>query len=126
MTLAQQFMGPEKSLFLAADEPDKFCRVLDFAVEVAVSFGLAQLEAGVHLPLVFDPSASPAVIPPKFFREFELPRLRRLFSALKSGGSLANWLHIAGPVESILPYYPEAGVEVANFDYCVDPVLARQ
>jgi uroporphyrinogen decarboxylase len=126
MTLAMQLLGPEKTLFLAVDEPDLFADVLDFAVEVSAAFGLAQIEAGVHLPLVFDPSASPAVIPPQFFREFVLPRTKRLFSALKSGGSLANWLHIAGPAETIFPFYPEAGVEIANFDYCIDPIRARQ
>jgi uroporphyrinogen decarboxylase len=126
MTLAMQLMGPDKTLFLAADEPDLFAGVLDFALEVAISFGLAQIEAGAHLPLVFDPSASPAVIPPQFFREFVLPRTKRLFSALKSGGSFANWLHIAGPAETIFPFYPEAGVDIANFDYCIDPLRARQ
>ncbi len=45
---------------------------------------------------------------------------------MKSGGSFANWLHIAGPAETIYQYYPEAGVEIANFDYCVDPLRARQ
>jgi uroporphyrinogen decarboxylase len=126
MTLAMQLMGPEKTLFLAADEPDLFARVLDFSLEVAISFGLAQIEAGAHLPMVFDPSASPAVIPPQLFREFLLPRIKRLFSALKAGGSLANWLHIAGPAETIYPFYPEAGVDIANFDYCIDPLRARQ
>ncbi|MGO9377569.1 MAG: uroporphyrinogen decarboxylase family protein [Dissulfurispiraceae bacterium] len=126
MTLAMQLMGPEKALFLSVDEPDLFCRVLDFATDVAIAFGLAQIEAGVHMPFVFDPSASPAVVPPQFFREFLLSRLKRLFSALKSGGSLANWLHIAGPAETIFPYYQEAGVELANFDYSIDPLRARQ
>ena len=126
MTLATQLLGPEKALFLAIDEPDLFARVLDFAVEVAIAFGRAQIEAGAHLPVVFDPCASLAVIPPQFFREFELPRLTRLFTALKSAGALANWLHIAGPAEAIYPYYPEAGVEIANVDYCIDPVRARQ
>jgi uroporphyrinogen decarboxylase len=126
MTLAMQLLGPEKALFLAVDEPDLFARVLDFAADVAVAFGLAQLEEGAHLPVVFDPSASPAVIPPQFFREFELPRLTRLFTAFKSAGALANWLHIAGPAESILPYYPEAGVDIANLDYCIDPLHARR
>jgi uroporphyrinogen decarboxylase len=126
MTLAMQLMGAEKALYLAIDEPDTFARVLDFCVEVAVSFGQAQIEAGVHLPVIFNPSASPAVIPPQFFREFELPRLKNLFSALKSGGSLANWLHIAGPAETIFPFYPESGVEIANFDYCIDPHHAQR
>ncbi|HXE95329.1 MAG TPA: uroporphyrinogen decarboxylase family protein [Dongiaceae bacterium] len=126
MTLAMQLLGAEKTLFLAIDNPDLFARVLDFAVEIEISFGLAQIEAGAHLPMVFDPSASPAVIPPQFFREFELPRLKRLFSVFKSAGAAASWLHIAGPADAIFPYYPEAGVEIANFDYCVDPLRASR
>ena len=125
MTLAMQLLGPEKILYLAADEPDQFARILDYALDVVLAFGLAQIEAGAHLPVVFDPSASPAVIPAGLFREFELPRLKKLFSALQGGGSAANWLHIAGPAESILPYYPEAGVNIANFDYCIDPLRAQ-
>jgi len=126
MTLTTQLIGIEKALYLAIDEPDKFTYLLNFAVEVIIQFGLAQIEAGAHLPVVFDPSSSPAVIPPQFFREFELPRLKRVFSAFKEAGAVANWLHIAGPTDPILPFYPQAGVDIANFDYCVDPLTAQQ
>ena len=90
-----------------------------FRPEVLLRFGQAQIRSGAHLPLVFDPAASPAVVPPQFFREFEVPRLQRLFQALTAEGTAGNWLHIAGPVAGILPYYPKAGVDLANFDYCV-------
>lgn len=126
MTLAMQLLGPEKALFLAVDEPDLFGTVLDFAVEVILAFGLAQLGAGVHTPMVFDPSSSPAVVPSGFFREFVLPRLTRIFSRFKAAGSVINWLHIAGPAASIFPFYTEAGVELANVDYCIDPLFARR
>ena len=120
-TIATQLLGMENALLMAADEPERFERVLDFSLELAVSFGKAQVAAGAHLPVVFDPSASPVVIPPRFFREFELPRLKRLFDALTAAGAAASWLHAAGPAETILPYYPEAGVNIANFDYEVTP-----
>jgi uroporphyrinogen decarboxylase len=126
MTLAMQLLGAETALYLAIDQPEHFARLLDFAAEVAIRFGAAQLEAGVHLPIVFDPSASPAVIPHQFFREFELPRLQKVFTAMKQAGAAANWLHIAGPAVPILPFYPQAGVDIANFDYCVNPLEAQQ
>ena len=125
MTLACQLLGAERALFAAVDEPEAFERLLDFATDVAVSFGQAQLQAGAHLCVVFDPSASPAVVPPTLFRELLAPRLRRLCEALKRKGSLANWLHIAGPVEPILPLYPDCRVDIANIDYCVDAKRAR-
>jgi uroporphyrinogen decarboxylase len=123
-TLATQLLGIENALYMAADDPQQLERVMDFAVEVAIEFGAAQIRFGAHLPIVFDPSASPVVIPPKFFREFELPRLRRLFEGLRAAGAIANWLHIAGPVGPILPYYAKAGVTIANFDYCLTPADA--
>ena len=104
-TLAAQLMGLEAALYLAADAPARLELLMDFATDIAISFGRAQIRAGAHLPMVFDPSGSPAVIPPGFFREFELPRLKRIFTALADEGAVANWLHIAGPVKPILPYY---------------------
>ncbi len=121
MTLATQLVGMETALYLAIDDPDSFERLLDFAMRVVIRFGEAQVEAGAHLPLVFDPSASTAVIPPSFFREFELPRLKRLFSELKAAGALSGWLHIAGPIAPLVSFYEETGAEIFNFDYCVEP-----
>ncbi len=126
MSLATQLLGLETALYLAVDDHEKFERLLDFAADIAISFGVAQLEAGAHLPMVFDPSASPAVVPPQFFREMLAPRLTRLFAALKNAGALCNWLHIAGPAAPILPLYPGLGVDIANFDYEVDPLTAQQ
>jgi len=125
MTLACQLLGAERALFAAVDEPEAFERLLDFAADVAARFGQAQLEAGAHLCIVFDPSASPAVVPPALFREILAPRLRRLCDALKRKGNSATWLHIAGPVEPILPLYADCGVDIANIDYCVDAKRAR-
>jgi uroporphyrinogen decarboxylase len=122
-TLATQLLGLESTLYLAIDDAASLARLMDFAVEVVIRFGQAQLRAGAHLPLVFDPAASPAVVPPSFFREFELPRLQRVFEALSGAGAIANWLHIAGPAVPIMAYYPKAGVDIANFDY---PVSAAE
>lgn len=118
-TLTSQLLGLENALYLAIDDSPRLERLMDFATEVIVRFGLAQIQDGSHLPIVFDPSASPAVIPPKFFRELELPRLKRIFQAFEGAGAVANWLHIAGPAGPILSYYPKAGTHIANFDYYV-------
>ena len=126
MTLAQQLLGAEAALYLAVDEPQRFEEVLDLATRVALRWGVALLAAGAHVAMVFEPAASPAVVPPAFFRELVLPRLARLFPAFKKAGALATWLHIAGATEPILGYYREAGVDIANLDYDVDPVRAGQ
>lgn len=124
MTLAVQLLGAEAALFMAVDAPDRYADLLDLCALVAMRFGLAQLEAGVHTPLVFDPAASPAMVPPALFREFELPRLACVFAAFERAGAVANWLHIAGPTASILPLYARAGVTLAQFDYGVEAATA--
>ncbi len=124
MTLATQLMGIEKTIYLAIDEPGEFAGLLEFATEVVIRFGLAQLEAGVHLPIVFDPSSTTTVIPPQFYREFVAPQLKKVFTAFKDKGSIANWIHTAGLVEPILTYYPQIGVDLANIDFCVNPQTA--
>ena len=124
MSLTQQLMGPEAALYFAADEPQLFEKLLDSTTEIARRFGQAQLAAGAHVVMVFDPAASPAVVPPAFFRAFILPRLGILCRSFKQAGALANWLHIAGPTEPILASYADAGVDIANLDYAVDPVRA--
>ena len=48
-----------------------------------------------------------------------------MFGAFRTAGSSATWLHIAGPTGSILPFYAEAGVDIANFDYPVSPEAAQ-
>lgn len=125
MTVATQLLGIEAALYLAIDDPGRFERLLDFTAEVAVRYGVAQVEAGAHIVMMMDPSASPAVVPPAFFRELVLPRVKKVFSACRKAGAVATWLNIAGPTQGILPYYPEAGADIANFDYYVDPATAR-
>lgn len=126
MTLAVQFLGPEQALYLAVDEPERFERLLDFNTELALRFGLAQLAAGAHLPMVFEPAGCPEVVPPAFFRELIAPRLQRIFAGFRAAGAVANWLHIAGQTLPILPSFPALGADIGNFDYCVEPLRLRQ
>ena len=121
MTLAVQLLGMEKALYLAADEPDRFLQLLDYAAAVSKTFGLAQLAAGAHVVLVFEPAACPEVVPLGLFREMIGPRLSALFAAFRRAGAMGSWLHIAGRCAPILPRYSALGAHIGNFDYCVDP-----
>jgi uroporphyrinogen decarboxylase len=121
MTLAVQFLGMEAALSLAADEPDRFVKLLDHTAEVGARFGLAQLAAGAHLVLVFEPAASPEVVPPGLFRELIGPRIAATFAAFREAGAIGNWLHVAGRTGAILPRYAGLGADIGCFDYCVDP-----
>ncbi|MCF7936752.1 MAG: uroporphyrinogen decarboxylase family protein [Synergistales bacterium] len=128
LTLASQLMGLEAALYLVMDEPERFEQLHALAAETVRRFGLALLDAGAHGIMLFNPSASPEVVPAQFFREFECPRLRALGEAFRKAGSAALWFNTAGPVESILPLYRGCGADIGNLDYCVAPedVLAME
>lgn len=125
MTLAAQLYGAESALYLIADDRPRFESALDFAVEVAMRYGAAQIAAGAHMVMVLDPMASPAVVPPEFFRELLLPRLRQVIASQRTAEALTTWLNIAGPTAPVLPCYAEIGADIATFDYYVEPAEAR-
>ncbi|MGE5506331.1 MAG: uroporphyrinogen decarboxylase family protein [Actinomycetota bacterium] len=120
MTLAVQFLGMEAALFLAADQPERFLSLLDFATRLAQAFGEAQLAAGADVVMIFDPAACPEVVPAGLFREMLGPRVSQLCEAFRRAGALANWLHVAGRSAPIIPYYSRVGVDIGNVDYCID------
>ncbi len=126
MSLTMQLLGPEKTLFLSVDDPEKFTQILEFSKNVSIEFGKAQIEAGVHLLVLFEPSGSPAVVPHQFFREFIMPHIKEIFSCFKKARVLANCLHIPGHTGSILQYYPKLGIDIANFDYYIDPIEVKR
>lgn len=120
LTLTAQLMGLEAALYLAIDAPDRFAQLLDIAAQFGQACGRAQLEAGAHAVMLFDPVASPEVVPPQFYRELALPRVRASLAELRSAGAWFTWLHVTGNTLPILRYYEQAGADLANLDYSVD------
>lgn len=91
MTIAGQLLGPEKLLFSLVDYPDDVKGLLDFVTEAAISYGKAQAEAGAHLIIIYDPMASPSIIPFELFRHVELPNLKKICIRLKEVRNLGLW-----------------------------------
>lgn len=124
--LACQLIGMENALYLAVDDSEAFTALLDFSTEFCISYGTALIESGAHLPILFDVAASSEIIPAAFFREFEMPRLKKIFTRFKAAGSIAGGLFITGNIGPILQYFPETGVDIVNFDYCVSPESVKK
>lgn len=120
MSIAGQLMGLEKLLYLLLDSPQEFERFLDYTSQISLDFGLALLQAGIHIPAILDPSASQSVIPSEIFLRFLLPRYQYIFNCFESAQPLASWLIITGNTKDLLPYYPQCGINIASIDYEVD------
>lgn len=117
LSIASQMIGLESFLYLLADSSLKAEQLIDFTEQVAISYGAALLRAGAHCLIVFDPIASPSVIPPALFAHHEAPRLKRLFSRLGAEGAALSWLSIAGATQKIVPLYSKIGIDLATIDY---------
>jgi len=126
MTILTQIMGMEKALFLAVDELDTFLTLLDFTTSFAVELARLMIHAGVSVPVLFDPSDSPEIIPPQFFREFVQPKIREILLETKKAGCLFNWLNITGDITTIFPFVNIPEVDILNIDYSVDPEIAAE
>lgn len=119
MSIASQIMGLEAFLYKLVDNSDGINQVLDFAEKVAISYGNALIKAGAHCPVVFDPVASPGVIPPSLFVHYEVQRLERMYNAFRVEGAPISWISIAGATQKIIPYFKKTGINLATIDYVV-------
>ncbi|VAX23206.1 hypothetical protein MNBD_NITROSPINAE01-1206 [hydrothermal vent metagenome] len=116
MTLASRIMDIEKMLYMIVDHPNKFRDILMFCKEVSRTFAVALANEGADGIIMFDPSASPAVLPSKIFREFELDAVTYVFSEVKNKNAIA-WYSVAGPVQSNNAILTETGADITTVDY---------
>lgn len=71
--------------------PAEVHKLMDLVCENLITFGKAQLEAGVDILTISDPSGTGEILGPKMFREFDLPYLNAIVDALNNkcvGGTL--------------------------------------
>jgi uroporphyrinogen decarboxylase len=119
VTIASQLTGIEPFLYQVADSPAAVNSLLDFTERVAIAYGKALLRAGAHCIVIFDPVASPAVLPPSLFVNYEFPRLARMSKAFRLAGASVSWISIAGATQKLMPYFSRAGINLATVDYVV-------
>jgi uroporphyrinogen-III decarboxylase len=84
--------GMQESFYLMIDNPRLFRDALKFAEEQAVSWGLAQIEAGAHAIWYGDCNASMHLISPGQFQKWALEPCRRVCQVFKEAGALV-FLH---------------------------------
>ena len=120
LTIASRIMDIEKMLYMIVDEPDNFKKLLAFTLEVTLVFIRHLLAAGADCIIMFNPSASPAVLPAKIFKEFELPNLKRIFSFVKEFNPEAiTWYSVAGAVQDIIKELEHVNLDIMTIDYLV-------
>lgn len=104
------------------DDPAFVRDLLEFVLQLAISFGRAQIDAGAHLIGIGDPAAS--LTGPRLYRDFVLPYQQRLVDALHAAGAAVR-LHICGNTRRILPSLATLGCGIVDVDSLVPIDEAR-
>jgi MtaA/CmuA family methyltransferase len=117
MALAADLRGVTNVLTDLYDRPEWLTGLLDFCLEIALSFARRQIELGADIVGLGDSICSQ--ISPVMYRRFGLPYEQRVFAAIHEMGALGR-LHICGNISSLLPDIRTCGADIVDVDWMVD------
>jgi [methyl-Co(III) methanol-specific corrinoid protein]:coenzyme M methyltransferase len=102
--------------------PQKIRPFLDLGEKAGTALAKALIDAGADIIAVEDMTASPDLIAPATYRDFELEYQSRQFQAI----SVPKILHICGNVDSIIGWMGQTGAEIISLEPKASAKLARQ
>ena len=95
------------------DDPEFISEIFEFALNVEIAFGKAQVAAGADLIGVGDAAAS--LVGPKFYDQFVWPCEKRLVDSLRATG-VRTRLHICGNTGPILAAMGKMNCAIVDLD----------
>ena len=101
--------------------PEKIRPFLEIGMKAGATLARALVEAGADIISCEDMTASPDLIAPKTYREYEMEYQRRQFEGI----SVPKILHICGNVDGIVEYMGETGAEILSLEPKANVQLAR-
>jgi MtaA/CmuA family methyltransferase len=119
---AADLRGVTNFLMDLMDEESFIADLMDRCTEVAIEFGVAQVEAGADTVGMGDAIVSQ--MSPRTYEELVLPRERRIVEAIHAAGGLVR-LHICGNITPHLAGVAKLGADIVDLDWMVDMAAAR-
>lgn len=98
-------------------ESEAMKELLEICTQQAISFALAQVEAGADIIGIGDAAAS--LIGPAMYEEFALPYEKRIVEAVQKAGAKTR-LHICGNISPLLDMVKETSSDIIDCDWMVD------
>jgi [methyl-Co(III) methanol-specific corrinoid protein]:coenzyme M methyltransferase len=102
--------------------PQKIRPFLDVGEKAGTALAKALIDAGADIIAVEDMTASPDLIAPTTYRDFELEYQAKQFEAIP----VPKILHICGNVDSIVGWMCQTGAEIISLEPKASAKLARQ
>ena len=121
-TIAGSMLDSVPILKATFKTPDKIPPFLEVAEKAGTTLAKALVEAGADIISCEDMTASPELIAPKTYREFELKYQRRQFEAIP----VPKILHICGNVDAIVEWMGQTGANILSLEPKASAKLARQ
>ncbi len=119
LNITAQLRGVEDTLVDMIESPDQISRILDFAVDVAITASEAALTASADGVVFGEAACSPNFISPELYRRLILPRHKRLVRSLRSMGWKVVGFHVCGNILPILEDLISTGADLIDVDYQV-------
>jgi MtaA/CmuA family methyltransferase len=121
--LAANLRGINALMLDFFDEPGFVRELLEFSVEVGLTFARAQVTAGAELIGIGDAAAS--LIGPELYREFVYAHEQTLIDGVHQLGARVR-LHICGKTRKLLPWLGRLRADILDLDWMVPLAEARE
>ena len=120
-TIAGSLLDSVPLLKATFKAPHKIRPFLDVGEKAGTALAKALVDAGADIIVCEDMTASPELIAPKTYKEFELEYQRKQFEAI----SVPTILHICGNVDAIVEWMGQTGANILSLEPKASAKLAR-
>jgi [methyl-Co(III) methanol-specific corrinoid protein]:coenzyme M methyltransferase len=121
-TLAGSLLDTVPLLKASFKAPEKMRPFLDIGERAGTTLALALIEAGADFISIEDMTASPELIAPKTYRDYELEYQKKQIDAI----SVPTILHICGNVDAIVEYMGKTGADILSLEPKASVQTARE
>ncbi len=121
-TIAASLLDAVVLLKATYREPEKIMQFLEVGEKAGTTLANALIDAGVDIISCEDMMASPEMMAPMTYRDFELAYQKRQFEAI----AVPKILHICGNVDLIVKWMGQSGADILSLEPKADFKLARQ
>ena len=115
--------GVEQSLMDLIDRPELFLAAGEIIVQNAISFAVAQIQAGADMIGMGDAAAS--LIGPTLYEHYVLSFEQQIIHAIHDAGATVK-LHICGNINPLLSVIARTGADIIDIDWMVPLDKARE
>ena len=121
ITIAGSLVDMVTFLKATIKTPEKIVPFLNVAEQAGTALARALVDAGADMICCEDMTASPMLLSPNVYRDFELKYQRKQFEAI----SVPKILHICGKVDKIVAWMGQTGADILSIEPKADARLAR-